>query len=330
MDQELTELLARLSQAEGASDGDVLMLRQLVWEDEIIAQPVLDALFTLNDRFDTQTSAWTDFFVEAVSHFMLNQQQPHGFIDEGGAEWLRRRVGAKGGPMTATELALIVSLIEDAENVPDSLKVYAMDAVEQTIVSGEGPTRDGDSPHPGSVEKIEADVLRRLIFAGGGEGAAIVGSQEADMLFRIKNATLDGDNHPAWLQLFVQGIGNHLLAHSDYRPLSREEAIWLNAEMNRSTPSVSGFFRRMLPDNRRGYGTLVESFKSIFPGRPDPVEGAGPVEVSSALSFDEAGWLKTQIAADGEIDIYEKALLTFVIDEVGNLPSMLDSLWKRA
>jgi hypothetical protein len=271
-----------------------------------------------------------DFFIECVAHFMLGQQEPHGFIDESGAEWLRRRIGRKGGPMSATELALLVSLIEDAENAPDSLKTYALDAVEQTILTGHGPTRDGDTLRPGAIDKIEADVLRRLIFAEGSEGATIVGSQEADMLFRIKNATLGGDNHPAWLQLFVQGIGNHLLAHSDYRPLSREEAKWLNAEMDRSTPSISGFFRRMLPDNRRGYGSIVESFKSIFPGRPDPVNGEGPVAVSSALSFEEAAWLKTHIAADGEIDIYEKALLTFVIDEVGNLPSMLDSLRMRA
>ena len=324
----MTELLARLSQARGASDADVAELRALVWEEELIAQPVLDALFTLNDRFDEHTSAWTDFFVEAVSHFMLNQQQPHGFIDEGGAEWLRRRIGRKGGPMTATELALIVSLIEDAENVPDSLKLCAMDAVEQAILSGEGPTRDGKTLRPGSVDKIEADILRRLIFAGGGEGAVVVGSQEADMLFRIKNATLKGDNHPAWLQLFVQGVGNHLLSHSDYRPLSREEAAWLSAEMDRSTPSISSFFRRMLPDDRRGYGTIVETFKAIFPGRPDPRDGS--VAISPALSFEEAGWLKTHIAADGEIDIYEKALLTFVIDEVGNLPSMLETLRKRA
>ena len=89
-------------------------------------------------------------------------------------------------------------------------------------------------------------------------------------------------------------------------------------------------FRKERPDNRRGYGSIVETFKSIFPGRPDPVYGAGPVEVSSALSFEEAAWLKTHIAADGDIDIYENALLTFVIDEVGNLPSMLDSLRMRA
>lgn len=332
MDQELAELLARLAQAECASDGDVLMLRQLVWDDDdeaVLSQTVVDALFTLNDRFDRSTPAWNDFFIEAVEHFLLHQQPPHGFIDDAGADWLRARIDRNGRVMNDTELTLLVALIEDAENAPDSLKDYAIAQIERAIVTGEGPTR-GNDIRPGCVDAAEAQLLRRLIFAGGGEGAIVVGADEADMLFRIKNATLGGHNDPAWLQLFVQGVGNHLLAHSDYRPLSRDEAIRLNAEMGRNTPNVASFFRRMLPDERFGTGTIVEAFKSVFPGRPDPVRGEGPQEISRALSVEEAGWLKTHIAADGEIDIYEKALLTFVIDEVGNLPSMLESLRKRA
>lgn len=330
MEQELAELLARLSQAGTVSDGDVLSLRELVWDDDLIPQPVLDALFTLNDRLDVQTVSWTKFFVEAVSHFMLHQQEPRGFLDDGSAEWLMRRIDRFGGAISASELELIVSLIEDAEGTSETLKAYALNQVEQSILSGRGPTRDGKTLRPCCVEEAESVMLRRLIFAGGGEGATIVGSQEADFLFRIKNAALLGENHPSWLQLFVQGVGNHLLAHSDYRPLTRDEAIRLNAEMDRNTPSIAGFFARMLPQDRFGTGTIIEAFKSVFPGRPDPARGEGPLTISSALSFEEAGWMKTQIAADGEIDIYEKALLTFALDEVGNLPSMLETLRKRA
>lgn len=330
MDQELAELFARLSQAGRIADGDVHILRELVWDDDVIPQPVLDALFTLNDRLDIQSDVWTKFFVEAVTHFMLHQQEPRGFFDQGSADWLMRRIDRFGGAISASELELIVSLIEDAESAPDTLKVYAFNQIEQSILSGRGPTRDGKTLRPACVDEAEAMMLRRLIFAGGGEGAIVVGLQEANLLFRIKDATHGGNNHPAWLQLFVQAVGNHLLAHSDYRPLTREEALRLNDEMDRNAPSVAGFFRRMLPDSRRGHGTIVEAFKSVFPGRPDPARGSGPVEVSSALSFEEAGWLKTQIAADGEIDIYEKALLTFALEEVGNLPSMLETLRRRA
>ncbi len=330
MDQELAELLARLSQAGHVSEADVLALRELVWDDDLIPQPVLDALFTLNDRLAVHSAEWTQFFVEAASHFMLHQQDPRGFLDSGSAEWLMRRIDRFGGAISASELELLVSLIEDAEGAPDTLRAYAYHQIEQSILSGRGPTRDGKTLRPCCVDEAEALVLRRLIFAGGGEGATVVGSQEADLLFRIKDATLGGDNHPAWLQLFVQGVGNHLLSHSDYRPLTRDEAIRLNAEMDRNTPSVGGFFKKMLPDAQRGHGTIVEAFKAIFPGRPDPASGTGPVEVSSALSFEEAGWLKTHIAADGEIDIYEKALLTFALEEVGNLPSILETLRRRA
>jgi hypothetical protein len=330
MDQELAELLARLSKTGSVTEGDILELREHVWESDVIPQPVLDALFTLNDRLDVQNEHWIAFFVEAVSHFMLHQQEPHGFFDSTSADWLMRRIDKFGGAISYSELVLLVTLVEDAEGTPDSIKDYALNQIEQSILGGRGPTRDGKTLRPNCVDDGEAELLRHLIFAGGGEGAVIVGQKEADLLFRIKDATLKGQNCAAWLQLFVQGVGNHLLGHSDYRPLTRDESIRLNAEMDRNAPSISGFFGRMLPDERRGVGTIIEAFKAIFPGRPDPLTGQGPQNVSSALSFEEAGWLKTQIAADGEIDIYEKALLTFVIEEVGNLPSILDSIRQRA
>jgi hypothetical protein len=36
------------------------------------------------------------------------------------------------------------------------------------------------------------------------------------------------------------------------------------------------------------------------------------------------------IAADGQTDEYEKALLTFIIEESGNLPPVLEALRVRA
>lgn len=329
MDYELSDLVKRLVQAGHVSDSDVLVLRDAVWTDADISIDVVDALFMVNDRCAPSSPAWIDFFIEAVEHVLLHQTPPPGFLDEDGARWLQSKIDRDGRVASIGEIELLVSILESAENAPDALKSYALAQIEATITSGVGPTRDGGSIRPNCVDEAEVNLLRRLIFAGGGEGAVIVGAQEADMLFRIKDAALRSHNASGWLPLFVQGVGNHLMAHSDYRPLTREEAIRLNAEMDINTPSVAGFFRRMIPSEMLGRGTILDVFKTVFPREEDVFSISPIVDSKRQLTAGEAAWLKTHIASDGETDPFEKALMTFIIDEIGNLPAPLADLNRR-
>lgn len=328
--QDWPERIEQLVQSGQVSDADVARLREMVWGESEIARPILDDLFLVNDNCAPQSSDWRNFFVEAVEHYLLHQKFPHGFIHENDAAWLRSNIQTNGSIGSAAELDLLVNIIEAAENAPDDLKDFAIAEIERIVVSGVGVTRaDHGDIRPCSIDATEVNLLRRLIFAGGGEGAVIVGSKEADMLLRLKAATLEGENAPEWMELFVQGVGNHLLAHSDYRPLSRDEAARLNREMDHNAPNVASFFKRMIPGEMFGRGTLVEAFKAVFPAKALP-HSLQHGDATSALTAEEADWLKDHIVLDGQTDDYEKALLAFIIDEVGNLPPVLADLRRRA
>jgi hypothetical protein len=330
MDEELTELLARLMQAGTVTNGDVMMLREAVWTDESIAEPVVDALFTLNDTLTAHSMVWTDFFIEAIEYYLVDQCVPQGFVDETCADWLQGRVDKNGRVASLTELELLVAIIERAESTPEDLRQYTIAQIENVIVTGEGPTRTDEVLRPNCVDAVEVELLRRLIFAGGGEGATIVDTSEANLLFRIKDATLEGDNASTWLRLFVQGVGNHLMAHSDYRPLSRDEALDFQDFMDDNAPSLRRFFNRMLPSDKIGYGTIAEIFKTLFPKSEDRFAKRLAIDNSHLITPEESSWLKTHIAADGQTDLYEKALLTFILDEAEQAPSMLETFRRQA
>ena len=85
-----------------------------------------------------------------------------------------------------------------------------------------------------------------MLFAQASDGPGLISTAEADMLFRLKDATLDAANAPEWTTFFVQAVGNHLMAHSDYHPLSRDRAAQLEDFMNDTHVSIGGFFGRML------------------------------------------------------------------------------------
>ncbi len=206
--------LAEQAQADGRiSDQEILGLRQAGWADGRMDQGEADAIFALNDRLTDAGPDWADFFVEALSEFVLAGGAPRGFISDAQAEWLIAHFDRDGRVETMAELALLGRVFDKAERLPERLKAYALAQIEQIVVTGKGPTRDGANIEPGHINSAECALLRRFVFSFAGDTAGGVSQGEAEMLFRIKDATLGAANAPEWETLFVQGVGNYLSGH---------------------------------------------------------------------------------------------------------------------
>mgnify|MGYP003455844702 FL=1 len=284
---------------------DTLALRQWAWSDGLLSQRDAQALFELNSHARSKDPEWITFFTETLCDYVINGSEPKGYVSEENALWVIEEIDKDGRVESAAELELLVKLSEKAVDLPNVLKFYALDQIERIVISGEGPTREGDALH-NTVTAAEAHLLRRLIFASGSHGPAIVSREEADMLFRIKDACLESDNAPEWEKLFVQGVANHLQGFSAYTPLTRERAAQLESFMRSSSPSIGRFFQKM------GDLDLRAGFAEIF----RPAEAArdfdSEVEEAEAITLPEKGWLDHEIAKRAGVDRYEQALLDFV------------------
>lgn len=301
--------LAALVTADRAISGDeILRLRREGWADGAIAPEEAEALFTINDRVVAFPPEWTELFVEALCEFLVNGQEPRGYVTDEQADWLIARIDHDGRLETLAELELLARLAERATSVPQRLRSYALAQVEQAVLTGTGPMRDGllDS---GRITAAEAHLLRRLIFASGSDRPAAVSRAEAEALFRLKDATLGADNAPEWQTLFVQGVGNYLQGFGGAEPLSQERASELEAFMNTTAVSIGGFMARM---------ARADPFAAIgeWTGQaPEPRDHAGEARDASLITPGEDMWLQSQIDADDRLDDLEKALLAFLDEE---------------
>ncbi|MGH6787032.1 MAG: hypothetical protein ACREBO_09390, partial [Novosphingobium sp.] len=251
------------------------------------------------------------FFVEALSEFIVNTVEPHGYVDQEMADELLGRVDNDGKVDTVAELELLVRVFEKALSTPANLKAYALQQIELAVLHGEGPTCDGALTGHG-VSAAEADLLRRLIFAPGGDRPASVSKAEAELLFRIKDATLYEPNAPEWQTLFVQGVANFLLGFGGHEPLSRERAGQLETFMASEGQGIGGFLGRMLtskPD--------ISGFGSLLSDAPDAPDWDADAAQAAVLEASEADWLHEQLEADEELDELEKALIAFIDEETG-------------
>jgi hypothetical protein len=289
---------------------DVLAIRRAVWPDGAVARAEAAALFDIHRRARESGVEWGDFFIEAIADHVLNGTEPHGYVDEETAAWLTGELDRSGEAISAVELELVVRILEKALGAPASLKAWALAEVERCVLTGRGATRRDGELRPGVVDEAEVKLLRRIVFAGGGDSALLVGQDEAEMLWRIKDATLGADNAPGWRQLFVQGVGNFLMAYSSYRPLERPEAARLETFMNDRRSSVLGFLGRLgRPD--------FEGARKVFEAGGAAEDHDAAVAAAGAVTASENAWLQSSIARDGRTDECEEALVRFLEEESG-------------
>jgi hypothetical protein len=323
-DQTLESRLAAIGADGFVSEDEVLYLRNSVFADGIVSAEELDALFELGARAREGDPEWLQFFAEAAADFYLREEEPAGYLTAEEFQSLKARV-TRDGHASALELALLVKLMETAELTPPDMAAFVGEQLRRSIA---------DKPGGARVGKSDAMLLRRYLFAAGGAGNVAVTRAEAELLFDINDAAGHGENDPAWPELFVQGIVNHLMAHLGYTPPSREEAFRRDAFMRDSSVNVGGFFKRMMSANRGAYKNAFFSiFKNTSANEPYKAHNQAreaDAAIAAQVTADEAAWLAERIGRNGALDENERRLIERMREHESELPAQLRALLKRA
>jgi hypothetical protein len=297
------------------SADEIVELRRLGWADGKMTPDEAETLFLANETAEDSGPEWCDFFVEAMTSFVVHTVEPRGYIDQEMAEEMIARIDRDGHVGTMAELELLVRVIEVSTSAPQVLRDYALRQIEEAVTLGDGPTRHGQLTTQG-INATEVSLIKRLIFGTGSERPAGVSKAEAEMLFRIKDAALYEVNCPEWQDLFVKGVAQFLLGFGGHDSLSTERASELESFMAKEGAGIGGFLGRMMtskPD--------VSGFGSLLKIGGDEADYLGSLddeaEAASILEPEEHSWLQNMLDANEELDDLEKALIAFIDEETG-------------
>lgn len=300
--------VAQAAVADGRITADELLaLRREGWGDGIITRAEAEALFALNNALKERSPEWCDFFVEAIGEFVLNGTPPRLQCSLEEAEWLIAQIDHDGVTESMAELECMVRILERAENTPDRLKNYVLAQIEREVLTGTGPTRCGGALAATRITAAECRIIRRVIFASGGHGPAAVTRFDAEMLFRLKDATLAEENATEWDDLFVDGVANFLKGFVlPNAQVSHERKLELEAFVADNKANVGRFMGRVAKEAPQ----VMNHFGKVF-GRKKPT---GPDYEALAAEGEkvtdyESEWLEGMIAADGEVDELESRLI---------------------
>lgn len=298
-------------------DTDVRLLRQIFYEDGIVLADEADLLFKLNDACRVQDPSWADFFIEAITDYLVFQERPQGYLTSANAHWLIDRISHDGRVDSKICFELLVNVLDKARWAPVSLAKFALEQVKQAVISGQGPLRQGKAVPAGTITEGEVDLLRRILYAFGGDGQVAVTRDEADILFDIDEAVADAAPNPAWTDLFVKAIANVMMSASGYAVPPREEALKQEASLDHPEhqTSVLAFLLSMVQSNlasvQDAYHDQTAEERALARLEHQRIEIITNEEITEA----EATWLVGRLGRDGRLSPSETALIAYLKHE---------------
>lgn len=322
MADDLPALLSSISRDGQVSDAEVLAIRRIIYPDGIISLQEADWLFDLNAGVSEPTPAWTALFVEALTDYMVNQLPPQGHVAPENVDWLLAHIRKDGEVRRETELELLVNILEKSISAPDPLAVYTLGQVKAEVLRSN------------RLGAKEVQLMRRVLYAAGGQKNIAITRQEADVIYDIHDAR-PGEDDPEWLDLFAKVMLNHLMFASGFEPPSRELALQPAKWLDDTTVDVSRFMGEMassLVEAFRIYRTSDNGFRDLmayyFPPdfKTEYLAKREAIQAQAEIITDkEASWLAARIERDGELSAAERLLLDLLRKEQVSLHPLIQA-----
>jgi hypothetical protein len=183
------------------------------------------------------------------------------------------------------------------------------------VIGGVGCVGDCHTGALGAVEEHETELVRRILYAFGGDGNVAITQPEAEVLFDINDGTCQVSNHPSWSDLYVKALANFMMAASGYQVPSRQEALRRDAWLNAPPEGVATFMGKMLS------GGLDAVWQAYTP--PERIVRSDRPRILEH----EASWVATRIGRNGRLHDNEMALINFLKSNGAHLhPNLLPVL----
>lgn len=324
----LGKALALLDGKSELTADDAIALRQIVYGgDQMVSRPEAEALFQLNADAGSHSQEWRQFFVEAMTDYVVRQEKPAGYIDQAKADWLVSLM-RKAGRVREDETEMLIHSLEAAQESPSSLCGFVFDLVKTALLV--------KLSKGGSLDKGDVDQLRRVVFSRGGEGNIAVTQHEAEALFDINDALRGGDADPAWIEFFKRAVANAVLFESTWRPDRKAESnrdAWLaDTSIHPLRRIVTGIvapgaWKVMHAEARDLIHLDFQDLDSQDHSLGDAYAAKQMVRSNAErLSDAEAHWLVERIRRNGLQDKNERAVVDYIRDNAVSSGPQIDEL----
>ncbi|MCA3560358.1 MAG: hypothetical protein IOC82_04935 [Aestuariivirga sp.] len=293
MPADLSDILSRIARNRQAGAEEVLAIRRLIYPDDAISLDEANWLFDVNGLIEAPGEDWRRLFVEALTDFTVHQAEPRGYVTEDKVGWLVAHIMKDGRVDPATELEVVINVLEKAIAAPDALALLALRKVEEHVLRAN------------RISDAEVQMLRRVLHAAGGQQAIAITRSEAEVIYSIHDARGGLEDDPAWLDLFAKALLNHLMFASGFAPPTREEALRREAWLDDTSVSAGRFMQNMVKSLRG----MVNAYREPDFGEEYYQRRTAIQQQAETITGEEAEWLAGKLVGNGVYSKAERALI---------------------
>ena len=270
-----------------------------------------DLIFHLEKSCRDKCEAWGEFFVDALTDFFVWKQDPRGYLSDAAAHYLIESIAPNGKVSSRTQLEFLINVVHWSSHCPEEVVLLCLEAVKESVLQGTGAY--GEGRVAGVIDQVDVELVRKVVYAQGGDGSLTITRREAELLFDLNDATVNAQNADTWQDLFVRAVASHLMfprgapAVADADEMKRRDA-WLSDRRG-----VGGLLMAV----GRALANPIKSWSAAGLGDEDgdgTSRSAVEREAFARESIDaaEAEWLITRITKDGILHPNERALMVFI------------------
>ncbi len=316
---------------------DVIRYRREIFNDMVVTIVEAEGVFALNDQIEDTCREWDEFFIEVMTDYCVIQCNPVGYMGETNAEWLIDQISKDDHVHSDSELELLVRIIERASSVPETLAAFALRQVAHAVLEGNGKFVNDEVLVPGVIGRLEAKLIRRIMYGVGAEGRIAISRAEVEVLFDLNDKTVEADNHPEWNDVFIKAVAAHLMMANVGQTLAREEVLHREEWLDDTGIDATGMLSKTLSSfavlmRGKGRGDAFQSTDEAMQEAWADRNQAMQMEERRAetVETNEAHWLVERIGRDGLLHDNEKALVSYLKQESPFVDPTLELLFKKA
>jgi hypothetical protein len=306
---------------------EVMRLRGLVYRNGLVTREAASRLFALNAAAVTVCPEWRDLFIEAITDFVVHEEELSGYVCEDKAWWLIEAVTRDGVAGTPLEVDLVVTVLEKARSAPDSLVRFALAQVADAVIEGVGPLAGRTGRLPNVVDGEDVELLRRILHASGGDGSLAITRSEAEVLLLINDRTVEEMNDPAWNELFVKSMTSYAMGMAGHCAPSRREALRRDAFFDDAAMHLGRFMSRMVTGGSGHASNDVDGLDAAWAERNRLSEAEAR---TAAIDPEEAEWLAGRLGNGRLLHDNERAFLSVIRHVSDDIPPALQPLVDKA
>ncbi len=324
-----------LKEAGRITEEDVGALRRGVFRDGIVDWDEARMVVALHGACTDRADAWDQFYVDALTDFLVWSAEPRKYVDEVKAKFIREAILSDGQVDSATELALLVNVVHWAASCPEDLVELVVAAVHDSVLKPDEAAY-GAGRKRNQIDDIDVALIRKVIFAGASDGGFTVSRWEAEMLLSLHDATRNSVNAEDWRDLFVKGVSNYLMFPRGAPAVPNAEEFatreeWL-AERRGVGQVMLGVIKNVGSMNYARVWREADVFGSRQALRRERLQASQMADAFRREGIDdaEAAWVLDWLATDGDLHPSERALLHYIADNATTVtPKLADFMTEK-